>query len=353
MPLTFDNETVERFAKHLGKAKNIALIAHKNPDGDAVGSMLGFYHWLYESFFVGEEEPRITMVLPHPIPEDASYLPDSDKIINAVAEPARCKKALLDADLIMGVDFNNASRVEPLDEALEQSQAVKLLCDHHHNPDRELFDEVISVADLSSTCELIFWLFVQIIGESSITLNTARCLYHGINTDTGCFSYSNEDPSLYEAVAVLMRHPLHAAEVHNRLFNNYSCRKMNILRFLLGQRMKIFADEGFAYLYINAADLAKLEGTAEDLEGLVNYSLMMRDVDVGVMVKETDGQVRMSFRSKSDFDVNRFANKYFGGGGHTKASGATSQYDFDTTLKILEERMLEELRENREKKLKG
>ena len=80
-----------------------------------------------------------------------------------------------------------------------------------------------------------------------------------------------------------------------------------------------------------------------DLEGLVNYTLMMQPMIVGAMVKQTDGRVRISFRAKYDFDVNQFAHKYFGGGGHTQASGATSSYDFDTTLQVLEENMLKEL----------
>ena len=134
-----------------------------------------------------------------------------------------------------------------------------------------------------------------------------------------------------------------AADVHNRTFNNYSIKKMQILGFLLSQRLKIFSDVGFAYIYINAADLAALGGTANDLEGLVNYTLMIQPMVVGAMVKETDGRVRLSFRAKDDFDVNVFAHKHFGGGGHTKASGATSPYDFETSLKVLEENMLKEL----------
>lgn len=343
MPLTIDTELVERFAVQLGKAERIVIMSHTNPDGDAVGSSLACYHWLQNAFYAGEKRRDITVLLPHPVPHDGTYLPGSEVIVDAVNDKALCEGKIAEADLILGVDFNQSSRVEPLDEALLKSTATKLLVDHHHSPDCELFHTVLSVPDLSSTCELLYWLFVHLIGDSSITDETAQCLYHGINTDTGCFAYANEDATLYEATAALMRHPLHAADVHNRLFNNYSFRKMKILAFLLSERMKIFPDKGFAYIYINADDLARLEGTANDLEGLVNYTLLMEPIRVGVMVKETDGRVRLSFRSKDDFDVNRFAGEVFGGGGHTKASGATSPYDFDTTLKVLEERMIERL----------
>ena len=344
MPLIIDNETVERFALQLHKARNIVIASHQNPDGDAVGSALAFKHWLEGSFFVGETTPQITIVLPHHCPHDATYLPGTDQLLDASAEYDRCVESIMKADLFIGVDFNVASRITPLDKALESCGATKLLVDHHHNPDTTLFDVVLSVPDLSSTCELLYWLFVHIIGEGSITDTTAQCLYHGINTDTGCFAYANEDSTLYEATAALMRHPLNASAVHNQIFNSYSVVKMRLLGHLISQKLKIFEKEGFAYIAINDTELAELGATADDLEGLVNYTLMMEPIKVGALVKMSEEKVRISFRSKEDFDVNKFANRYFGGGGHTKASGATSPYDFDTSVRLMEEKILEELR---------
>lgn len=343
MPLTFDNELIERFSVHIEKARNIVILSHQNPDGDAVGSALACFHWLRSAFFAGENCPVLQVILPHDCPLDARYLPGSETILSAQRDLKRCEDAIGEADLILGVDFNDANRVMPLDKALSESRAAKLLVDHHHHPNLELFPTTLSVPDLSSTCELLYWLFVQIIGDNSINDDTARCLYHGINTDTGCFAYANEDATLYEATAALMHHPLDAANVHHRLFNSYSIRKMQILAFLLNQKLRIFEQQRFAYFAINADELKRLGGTAEDLEGLVNYTLMMEPIEVGVFVKETDGRVRLSFRAKKDFDVNLFASKYFGGGGHTKASGATSPYNFDETIRVLEENMLNEM----------
>ena len=343
MPLTIDNKLVEGFVANLENAKNIAILSHINPDGDAVGSSLGCYNWLKDYFFIGRQSPSISILLPHPPLEDTRYLPSSSVIINAEDHLQQCLKVIDDADLILGVDFNNASRVLPFDNALSNSNAVKMVVDHHHNTDTQLFGIAITYVDLSSTCELLFWLFSQIGGEESISDNVARCLYHGINTDTGGFSYSNEDPSLYEATAALMHHRLDAADVHNRLFNNYSIRKMQLLGFLISEKLKIFPEEGFAYFSITAQELEALGCKPYDLEGLVNYTLTMQAIQVGAIVKEAEGKVRISFRSKNDFDVNVFAKKYFGGGGHTKASGATSPYDFATTVNILESNMLKEL----------
>ena len=343
MPLVFDNETVERVSAHIAKAKKIVLIAHMNPDGDAVGSTLGCYNWLHDSFFVGSAMPQVCVMLPHALPPDMSYLPHSDIVIDAESNLELCVNMLGSADLIWCLDFNKANRVQPLDKALTDSKAVKIVVDHHHEPDLEFFDEVISAPDVSATCEMLYWLFVQAIGDSSVSDNTARCLYHGMLTDTGGFSYSNEQPSLYEATAALMRHPLNAADVHNRVANNYPIAKMRLLGFLISQRLKVFEDEGFAYMYCTAEDMRQLGVTPYALEGLVNYTLMMEPITVGAMVKEAEGKVRLSFRSKYDFDVNSFAQKYFGGGGHRRASGATSEFPMTETCALLEKNMLQEI----------
>lgn len=343
MPLTIDNKLVESFVSNLETAQNIVIVSHMNPDGDAVGSSLACYNWLTGFFYEGKKCPVISIILPHPCLSESLYLPSASLIIDAENNKQQCMDAIASADLILGVDFNNASRVLPFDQVLTSSNAVKMVVDHHHNPDSELFDVIISHVDLSSTCELLYWLLSQAGGADSINLNVARCLYHGINTDTGGFSYSNEDPSLYEATAALMRHPLNAADVHNRLFNNYSIRKMQLLGFLISEKLKIFPEVGFAYFNITAQELEEHGCKSFDMEGLVNYTLIMQEINVGVFVKEADGKVRLSFRSKNDFDVNQFAHKYFGGGGHTKASGATSPFDFKTTIEVLETNMLREL----------
>lgn len=345
MPLSIDTKLVGSFITNLGQAKKIAILSHMNPDGDAIGSSLACYNWFVDYLFANKQKPEIAIILPHACPDDMKYLPYAETIIDAENCKELCIKTISDADLILGVDFNNAKRVLPFDEALTCSKAFKMVVDHHHTPDTQLFHTVISYPDISSTCELLFWLFMEAGGEISINDNVARCLYHGINTDTGGFSYSNEEPSLYEATAILMRHPLNAADVHNRIFNNYPIRKMRLLGYILSNCMKVFPEQGFAYFAITAEELEAQGCTPYDLEGLVNYTLMMEIIQVGVFVKEAEGKVRLSFRSKNDFDVNLFARKYFGGGGHTKASGATSPYDFQTTIQILETNILRELQD--------
>lgn len=342
MPLTIENKLVEQFCERVSNAQNIVIMAHMNPDGDAVGSVLSTYHALQKR---ASKASSIKILLPNSCPETFRFLLDTDLIIDADHAPELCKSALELADLIICVDLNNTSRVGSLQPDLEQSSAYKILVDHHVGPDVERFPLVISFPDISSTCELLFWLLTQAFGKDVLDLQLARSLYCGICTDTGSFAYSCEDASLYEAVGELMRFPIGGADIHNRIFNTFSVARMQLLGFCISERLRIFEDEGFAYFYVSNEDQQRLKVNAGDLEVIVNYTLMMKNIHVGAFIKELDnGTVRISLRSKFDFNVRDFAQKYFIGGGHVKAAGATSPFDFPTTVQKLEDYLHQELK---------
>ena len=148
-------------------------------------------------------------------------MPHCELILNGDTQLEQCNKALMESELIIGVDFNSPSRVDFLEKALVESPAKKILIDHHHNPDMEHFDVVISRPSMSSACELVFWVAKSTWGNDTITQDAARCLYTGICTDTGSFSYSCEEPSLYEAAAQLVAKDINAADIHNHINNTY------------------------------------------------------------------------------------------------------------------------------------
>ena len=341
MPLTIDNKLVEQYRERVATAKNIAIMAHMNPDGDAVGSILGL------SCAVRQHATKalsLTTILPNVVPDTFRFLPGSDLIIDADHAPELCKQAIASADLIICVDLNTTPRVGSLQLDLEQATAFKVLVDHHVGPDLQQFQLVISFPEISSTCELLFWLISQSWGLDSLNLDIARPLYCGICTDTGSFAYSCESPTLYEAVGHLMQFPIGGADIHNRIFNTFSVARMRLLGFCISERLRIFEDEKFAYFYLSNDDQKRFHVNAGDLEVIVNYTLMMKNVEVGAFVKELDnGSVRISLRSKYDFDVRLFASTYFTGGGHVKAAGATSPFDFPTTVQKLEEYLRKEM----------
>lgn len=341
MALVIDNKKIESILELVQGSKKVLILAHMNPDGDAIGSMLGLAHLLKRNAGFADED--LFLLLPNVCPENFRFLPGSERIICADTQFELCQKAFEETDLIIGVDFNNTTRIGRLQELVEQSKKPKILIDHHHGPDQERFSPIVSVVDLSSTCELIYWLCNACWGTNGLSSETARCLYTGICTDTGSFAYANESSSLYEAASELVKHDIGPAEIHNEIFNDFSVNRMQFFGYCISERLRIFEDKGFAYFYISQQDQQKFSVKESDTEGLVNYTLMMRNIHVGALVKELKDKVRISFRSKKDFDVNTYARTYFSGGGHTKASGATSTLNFQDTLEKLEETMLEEL----------
>ena len=325
--ICFDPHHVARFKQWVSDAQKIAIVAHVNADGDAVGSLLGLHHLL---------QRRATPILPNGCPDNFRWLPDADDILSADDHLQQCQDGLRNADLIIGVDFNVPSRIGSLASSLADSSAHKVLIDHHHEPDNASFDITFSIPDLSSACEMVFWLALQSWGDDAIDYNVARCLYTGICTDTGSFSYSCEQPTLYHAAAALVRRNINAAEIHNNINNTFTINRLKFYGFAISQRLRIFPEHRFAYFYLSLADQEAFGINPSDMEGLVNYTLNMRLVDVGVLIREERDCVKLSFRSKNGIVVNTIAKDYFGGGGHTQAAGATTSLSFDDAIATIE-----------------
>lgn len=333
-----DNSNISQFEAWLREAGRVVIVSHTNPDGDAVGSLLGTKHAI--GGMLGKEAAAM---LPNACPDYFGFLPGSEKIISADQDMGECERLLAEADLIVGVDFNNATRIDALGEPLKKASAKKVLIDHHHNPDTELFDIVFSVNELSSACELVYWTFRQMWGADCFGKEMATCLYTGICTDTGSFSYSCDQPSLYEAAAALVEYDIDPADIHNHIVNNFSINRMKLFGFAISERLRIFEEKRMAYFYISLEDQRRLGVAPSDLEGLVNYTLQMQQIEVGALIREEKERCKISLRSKYGFDVNVFAKEHFGGGGHVKAAGATCLMPFEETIKKLETELLAEL----------
>ena len=337
---TLDQTLIEKVTRTICDARNIAIISHTNADGDAVGSLLGTYHILNKLFSGSDGMCRksITPILPNGVPDTFRYLPGASLVLSGDMEREACEHSLATADLVICVDFNTAPRVDCLCDALSASPAKKLMMDHHHGPDTELIDVMVSVPELSSACELVYWTLTACYGETCMSRDAARCLYNGICTDTGSFAFSNEDPSVYNAAAKLVEYGIGAADIHNHIDNTFSIDKMKFWGWAICNRLKIFKEKKFAYFYFSMDDLKNGHITSAELEGLVSYTLKMKVIEVGALVREEPGRTKVSLRSKYDVDVNQIARTHFGGGGHTKASGATcTGWTLDQTCQKLEE----------------
>ena len=318
-------------------SERVVVVSHMNADGDAVGSLLSWYHRLGH---------RPTVILPNGCPTAFRWMPGSNMIVSGDDERDRCKQLLSEADLIIGVDFNALTRVDFLAEALQQSHARKVLLDHHHNPQREAFDLVISLSHLSSACEVVFWTMDLLWGSDSMDVDTAKCLYTGICTDTGSFSYSSEQPSVYEAAATLVGKGINAAGIHNQINDIYTEQRLRFYGYVLTHRLRVFPESHFAYIYVTLDDQKRFGVTAADMEGLVGYTMILKETHVGALIREEPTRNRISLRSKYDVDVNAIAKQYFNGGGHIKASGGQSYASMDETLAQLEQLFVKPLNQD-------
>ena len=327
----FDSQSIDTTRQLITQAQNIVLLSHMNADGDACGSILGFTLLLEQA---APQAHSVVPILPNGCPKYFQWLPSSDRILSGEKEREQCTQLIEQADLIICVDLNTPSRVDFLQDALTEAQGHKILIDHHHNPDTAHFDIIYSDPQISSTCELELWLSDALWERKYMNTDVARCLYTGLRTDTGGFAFSCSQPSCFEAAAQLVSYDIQPAEVHNMITNTFTVNRMIFYGFAISQRLEIFPARRVALFAFSLEDQHRYNVSGEDMEGLVNYTLMMQDIEVGALLREEQGRTKISLRAKYDVNVNHLAQQ-LGGGGHTKAAGATYPMALSETLTVV------------------
>ncbi len=314
--------------------KRIAIITHYKPDGDAIGSTLALSHFLR---LRGHEVAAIT---PNDAPEFLSFLPGTEWLINAEAEPERAAEELQQANFIFCLDFNDPARVQGMQQALESSKATKLLIDHHMFP-KPAFDYGESNSAKSSTCEMVYDFINTCGGNALINLDIAKCLYTGTLTDTGSFRFPITTGAVHRMIADLIDRGMEHSLIHEAIYDSWSINRMRFVGYALIERMEIFPQWQAGLISVTRADMKLFDLQPGDTEGLVQYPLSIRGIRFSTLITERADEVRLSFRSKGDFDVNLFARTHFSGGGHFNASGGKSSESINDTIirfkKILSE----------------
>ncbi len=314
--------------------KKIFITTHHKPDGDAIGSMLGLYHYLKV------KGHHVTPVAPSSVPDFLMWLPGVEAVIDYEDQPSEAETALREADIIFCLDFNDPSRVKGLQAALESATQPKLLIDHHMFP-KPVWDYGVSEPEKSSTCEMVYD-FINLCGDNGlINLSIAACLYTGTMTDTGSFRYPVASASVHRMVADFLDRGLQHSPIHEAVFDSWSANRMKFVGYMLIERMELFPQWSAGLITIARKDLKLFELNTGDTEGLVQYPLSVAGIRFSTLITERADEVRLSFRSKGDFDVNGFAREHFVGGGHFNASGGKSSESLNDTVarfkKILSE----------------
>ena len=311
----------------LSLPKKIAIIPHRNPDGDAIGSTLALYH------FLKKLNHEAVVIAPNNFPDFLSWMPSSSEILIFENNENNAKKVLENADIIFTLDFNALHRTgEVMEQFLSQLQTTFIMIDHHQSPD-EYAKYTFSDTNYGSTCEMVYD-FISFLGKLDlIDKNIATCIYTGILTDSGGFKYPKTTGKTHRIVADLIDSGAENTEIPNFLFDNNSYARLQILGCGL-QNMKVLYDHKTAYTFLTQNDLDQFKFQKGDTEGIVNYGLTIKNINFAAIFIENKEEkiIKISFRSQGEFDVNNFARQHFSGGGHINAAGGKSELSMDETL---------------------
>ena len=298
---------------------------HKGPDGDAIGSSLGLYHF-FKAIGVGA-----SLIAPDSYPKFLKWLPGCDQIIEADKDLAKANKELKEADLIFSLDFNHPSRLGDFEEAVIASEKPKYVIDHHQDPS-DFADLYYVDSDASSTAEMIYRLIEEFDQTDLIDIDCATCLYTGLVTDTGSFRFSSVTPQVMRIASELMSTGMDHVKIYNEVFDNSTLDRLKLRGYALSKKTIVIENAGAAYISLTEKELHHFNYQRGDTEGLVNYALSIEGVHVAGFFYEKDGFVKLSLRSKGNVEVNKIASALFHGGGHKMAAGGRSDESLKNTL---------------------
>lgn len=319
-----------------GGPKRTAILAHTNPDGDAIGSSLA---WAAVLRSLGH---RVECLVPNRYPSFLAWMPGIESVIVAKEDNDRAVKAVDEADIIFCLDFNRIDRLENLSQHItDNKDAVRVLIDHHLDPPAGEFSLMFSDPASCSTSYLVYRITERFTGLDVINTDAAISMYVGIMTDTGNFSFSFLTAGLFRAVASLVEKGIDIPDINSKVYNSYSEGRVRLLGYVLLDKMQIIEGGRAAYIALKEHELRRFDFQIGDSEGFVNYPLSIESVQMSAMFLETRKFIRISFRSRGDVDVSEFAARYFGGGGHKNASGGKSFDPMEKTVERFREAVVE------------
>ncbi len=308
-------QNIDAVRRVVESGSNFVVFAHKNPDGDAVGSSLAMCHYLRS---VGKEA---VVVLPNVFPTFLSWMPGADEILFYESDKERCDAAIAAADVFFCLDFNLFSRTGDIAPAALASSATKVLIDHHLQPSQE-FDILISHPEACSTCELVYRVVAALGPSTALDYDFAQCIYTGMMTDTGSFAYASTREDVYLIIAQLLKTGIDKDWIYRKVFYNFSVTKMRLWGFAMYDKLKVYNKYNAALITLSHSELMRFYASKGDTEGLVNQPLQIKGLRFSCFLREEQpGKINVSLRSVDDFPCNAVAAEFFNGGGHKNASG--------------------------------
>ena len=329
-----DQTKIDHFEKWIDRADKIVIVSHVSPDGDAIGASLGLYH------FLNSLEKTVNVIVPNAFPDFLKWMPGSKDILLYDRYQEFADKLIAEADVICCLDFNAIKRVDEMATAVASSPARKAMVDHHLHPE-EFCQIVMSYPRISSTSELIFRLICRLGAFSDITKECAECIYTGMMTDTGSFTYNSNNQEIYFIISELLSKGIDKDDIYRKVYNTYSESRLRLMGYVLSN-MKVYKNHNAALISLRKDEQSQFDYIIGDSEGFVNIPLSIKDVRFSCFLREDTEKrmIKISLRSVGKFPCNRLAADFFNGGGHLNASGGefygTMEEAMDTFEKALE-----------------
>lgn len=307
---------VDHVEKWFERAEKIVIVSHVSPDGDAIGSSLGLYH------FLTSQEKIVNVIVPNAFPEFLHWMPGAKEVIVYDKYKEYADKLINEADVLCCLDFNVLSRIDEMEEVVRNTPARKMMVDHHLYPG-DFCRITISHPEISSTSELVFRLICQLGNFSDITKEGAECIYTGMMTDTGGFTYNSNDREIYYIISELLSKGIDKDEIYRKVFNTHSEGRLRLMGYVLYDKMQVFPEFNSALIWLDASEQKRFQYKKGDTEGFVNIPLSIKGVRFTVFLREDTEKkmIKVSLRSVGTFPCNKVAAEFFNGGGHLNASG--------------------------------
>ncbi len=305
---------IKRFKEFIRKSERILLICHVRPDGDAIGSTLGFYHLLKG---LGKD---VKVLTPDQAPRSLSFLKGYDELVSFARYPDYGSRLLNESDLIICCDFNCLKRIDNLGNLVANSDSKKVLIDHHVDP--EYFcDLTFSFPEMSSTCELSFRIIAALGYYAEMDINAATSLCTGIITDTQNFSVNCNNPEIYEVLMKLLDKGVDKPKIVREALRVKTLDCFNLQVYALSNNMTLHRNDRVSIVTLDKEELERFNYVKGDSEGIVDRPLDIRTVVASFFLREDSDCIKVSARSVGDFPVNEICKKLYGGGGHVMAAG--------------------------------
>lgn len=309
-----EDDKIKRLYALLSQSDNIVITCHLSPDGDAIGSSLGLWHVLNR---LGK---NVKVITPDSVPKHLTFLPGVKDVLPFNRYREFATRLLNSADLVFCLDFNEAKRIDRMSDVLLGCPACKVMIDHHLFPG-DFADVIISHPEVSSTSMLVFRVLCRLELFDDIDHDAAECIYTGMMTDTGNFTYNSNDPDLYVVIAELLKKGIDKDRIYRQACNTSTLSRLRLNSYAVLEKMQLIAEHSASLIILSRKELNEFHYEKGDTESLVNVPLSLPEVTYSVFLRDDVEYIKVSMRSKGEFPVNRICEDHFNGGGHKNAAG--------------------------------